>query len=162
MMVVMEQEKNLKEEIVAAVEGSLESLRGEFWAFNAEITGGIQSLEAKLEAKMDTGFHAVDAGFHAVDAGFRAVDARFQGVDSQMRGQGVLLEKMQGDIDILVEGQEVLNGQVDRLDGRMGCVEEKLDRMDVKLDVLADDVRKKADREEVHALERRVIHLEAS
>ncbi len=155
MMVVMEQEKNLKEEIVAAVEGSLESLRGEFGAFKAEITGSIQSLEAKLEAKMDTGFHAVDAGFHAVDA-------RFQGVDSQMRGQGVLLEKMQGDIDILVEGQEVLNGQVDRLDGRMGCVEEKLDRMDVKLDVLADDVRKKADREEVHALERRVIHLEAS
>ena len=117
MMVAMEQEKGLKEEIIAAV-------RGEFLAFKIEVKNELKGFEAKN--------------------------------DIQFRGQGVLLEKMQGDIDTLVEGQEILAMRVDRLDGRMERVEDQLDRIDVKIDVLGSDMKEKVDKKELQSLERRV------
>ena len=82
---------------------------------------------------------------------------------------GVVLEKLNDKMELLLEGHEVAQKRIDRLDGRMGRVEAKLDNVEVKVGVLeekfddlAKDVRKKFDNEDIVSLGHRVTKLEAA
>ena len=88
-MVSMENEKALKDEIVEAID---ERLDARFEVFEKKIERKFQAIDERfntLETKMDDGF----------------------------RHQGVLIEKMQDDIDTLVDGQEMLHERIDRVLG---------------------------------------------
>ena len=89
-------------------------------------------------------------------------------MDEGFRHHGVLLEEMRDNINILIDGQEILHGRVDRLDGRMNRIEAKVDRLEVevgsvntKIDTIVHKMSDKAEKEEVIALEHRVTKLEA-
>ena len=101
---------------------------------------------------------------------------------------GIVLEEINGKLNTLIDGQEVLQGRanrlgssmgrvegrldrvesrldgveirLDRIDVRLNGVDIRLDRMETKFDVLADDVLQKVDKKDVSALEQRVVKLE--
>jgi len=85
----------------------------------------MKEILERLERKMDAGFAQVDRRFEQVDARFEQVDkrfeqvdvqleegrerdrgfeARFDRVDAQLQKQGVLLEAVQGDVKMALEG----------------------------------------------------------
>ena len=47
---------------------------------------------------------------------------------------GIMSEDFQHKLDIVVEGHQMLNEKIDRLDGRMNSLEGKVDRLEVRLD----------------------------
>ena len=80
---------------------------------------------------------------------------------------GVILETLNDNMKLLLEGHEVMQTRIDKLDIRMGRVEGKIDNLEVKFDAmeekfddLAKDVRQKADKKDVIALANRVTKLE--
>jgi ribosome assembly protein YihI (activator of Der GTPase) len=86
----------------------------------------------------------------------------------QDRYVGVVLEALNDKVDVLVEGQEAMEVRMDRFDGRMNRLEVKVDHLDTevvvireKLDVVVDDINKKAEKRDFIALEHRVKKLEA-
>ena len=105
------------------------------------------------------------------------------------RGMGVLLEQMDGKIDLLVEGHQKLNEKIDRVDGKvddlkkemdykLGVVVDELHRVDKKVDdlkkegdyrfeivldelhIIRDDLKERVSRERFAILEKRVSTIE--
>ncbi len=78
----------------------------------------MKEILERLEQKMDAGFAQIDERFEQVDKRFEQVDtqledgrerdrgfeARFDRVDAQLQQQGVLLEAVQGDVKMALEG----------------------------------------------------------
>ena len=107
MMVVMEQQSNLKEEIVSAVVEHL------------------SSFEERINKRMDDGFAKVDDRFAKVDKKFFSIDGQFSKIDYQFRKQGVILEDIQGKVQLLAEGQDVIHQRIDTLEVRVTALEER-------------------------------------
>ena len=75
---------------------------------------------------------------------------------------GVMMEKVNDKLDLILEDREVLHARIDRLDGKVGRVEvrldsveikvdhlgEKFEGMEVKFDALAEGLSKKADKKD--------------
>jgi len=102
---------------------------------------------------------------------------------------GMMLEVLNDKIDLIIEGQGSTDSRIDQLSGRFGRFEDKVtrleikssiteehfiglegklmkldgkfDRLDKKFDGLARDIHKKADKDDVTVLGRRVTKLEA-
>ena len=94
------------------------------------------TMEGHFDA-MEKRFDGVDERFEGVDRQFEKIDKRFEGLETKMdegfRHQGVLLEVMQGDINTLVDGHEVLHERIDRLQGTVSGIEVKVDDIDMRL-----------------------------
>ena len=50
---------------------------------------------------------------------------------------GIMSEDFQHELDIVVEGQQMLAEKIDRMDARLGGVEGRLERVEVKVDAVA-------------------------
>ena len=104
---------------------------------------------------------------------------------SSERRFGVLLEDMNGKIDLVLEGHSVLDHKIinldhkiDNVDGKIGNLDHKIDNVDKKLEdfraevnykfdvvfeelhVIRNDLKEKVGRDEFQLLEKRVITLE--
>jgi hypothetical protein len=73
---------------------------------------------------------------------------------------GIVLEEINDNLKILLDGHEIIQGRIDRLDGGVGNVEIGLDRLDSDMQGLRFDLRGKADKHEVAVLGQRVTKLE--
>jgi hypothetical protein len=102
MMINMEQETNVKDEIVGTLAFVFRSIKDDIIK-EIDIRFGVAREEA-------------DVRFHAIT----------EGINERFQEQGILLEKMQDDIGTLVDGQEILHENVDRLDQRVVAVETRL------------------------------------
>jgi len=115
-----------------------------------KIGEGIEKLNQRFDGVdqrldgMDQRFDNIDKRFDAIDERFEGVDKRFEGIDKHFetleskmdegfRHQGVLLEAMQDDIDILVDGQEMLHERIDRLQGTVSEIGAKVESIDMRL-----------------------------
>jgi hypothetical protein len=100
MIVAMEQEKNLKDGIVAAVVEQLLAFKGEI----------IQGVDTKLQSfKGEVDKQLLSFKEH---------------VDTRFRHQGVILEDIQDNVKIIAEGQDFLHSKVDRLEDRVTVLEQ--------------------------------------
>lgn len=95
-MIAMEQKNNLKDEIVSAVVEHL------------------VSFEERINEK-----------FEKIDEKFGKVDEKFLSIDGQLRKQGVILEDVQGKVQLLVEGQDAIHERIDKLEVRVTALEER-------------------------------------
>lgn len=86
--------------------------------------------------------------------------------DSSNEGRytNVLLENMDSKIDVLLEGHQVLDGKIERVDKKVDILKED---MDYKFETVFDELRlirnelkEKVDRDEFLVLEKRVAALE--
>lgn len=96
---------------------------------------------------------------------------------------GMMMERVSDKLDLVLEDVEGIHIKIDRLDGRVdnleattshtdievGIIRERLDTletkfegMEVKFDVLAEDVRQKSDKKDVINLNHRVTKLESA
>jgi hypothetical protein len=108
---------------------------------NKKLVGEIvEAIKVELEPRfgeIGKKFETIDRRFEAIDQRFDAMDQRFDGMDKKMdegfRQQGVLLEAMQDDINTLVDGQEILHGRIDRVQGTASRIESKVEDIDVRL-----------------------------
>lgn len=82
-----------------------------------------------------------------------AMSGKFQQtVGHQM---GVLSEDFQHKLEIVIEGHQMLNEKIDRLDGRVDNLEGRLDSLEGKLDAVAADLSAhRADTEAHHGVYR--------
>lgn len=95
----------------------------------------LERLEQKLDEKftaIDARFDKVDARFDAMDARFDAMDARFSegdqrftGIEAQLHRQGVLIEALNGDVKMALEG---IAGNRQLMDERFAEVMDALDQ----------------------------------
>ena len=76
---------------------------------------------------IDQRFEIIDQRFDGIDQRLNGMDKRFEGFEDVVRHNGVLIEDVKREINLLSEGHGVLNGKIDRLDGRMDTFEYKLD-----------------------------------
>lgn len=87
-----------------------------------------------------------------------------RGKNSRERGLGVLLERMDGKVDLLVEGHKTLDRKVDILHGEMNerfkVVNYKLELVFEELHVIRNELKEKVGRDEFVFLEKRVARLE--
>ena len=94
--------KDDKKFIADLVTGQISGLDNKINGLEQKLTAKIDGVEQKLTAKID------------------GLDKKIDGVDSRLsteiRHNGVLIEKMQGDIDFLVEGHQTLNGRLTRIE----------------------------------------------
>lgn len=86
--------------------------------------------------------------------------------NNQARHSGVILERMEGKIDLLIDQQ---NGMKENFSSRFDSIENKVNKLVtdvdvIKLDgvVIKDNIKKKIDVTEIAALRRRVTVLEGS
>ena len=86
------------------------------------VTSQINNLDKKLSAKID----GVKTG----------LEGRMDGLETQIRHNGVLIEKMQDDIDFLVEGHETLNARLTRVETSVTKIEETIFDYPVLRDVV--------------------------
>ena len=93
-------------------------------------------------------------------------------------GRGVVLENIDSKLDFIVEGQQVLDKKIDKVDEKVdelrgemnykfGVVFEKFDEVDQKFDevtgelrVIRNELKEKVGRDEFVILEKRVMNLE--
>lgn len=106
----------LKNEIVDALDGRLDKK--------------FQSFKVELKDEMDKRFEAMDGRFEAMDGRLEALE---QTVDKSFRGQGVLMEEIQDDVNVLIEGQEVLHERIDNLQTTASDIESKIEQLDMRL-----------------------------
>ncbi|MEK7574491.1 MAG: hypothetical protein AAB514_03110 [Patescibacteria group bacterium] len=97
---------------------------------------------------------------------------------SEERRTGVVLENIDSKLDFIVEGQQVLDKKIDKVDEKVdelrgemnykfGVVFEKFDEVDQKFDevtgelrVIRNELKEKVGRDEFVILEKRVMNLE--
>jgi predicted RNase H-like nuclease (RuvC/YqgF family) len=120
MIMTMENNKNLKDEIVAAID---KRMNERFESFAVKMDQRFESFTADVDRRFDL--------------------------------QGVLLEDMNDKIELLAEGQDVLHGRIDRLQGDVSKIEARVERIDSTLMSFERNYKK-----EMTALDRRVAALE--
>jgi len=93
--------------------------------------GGDRSFEERVFARfdaMDARFNGVDARFDAVDARFNAVDARFDAIDVWRGAVDARFKTIDGWRDSIDVWRSAADGRFDRLENRMGALEEGSER----------------------------------
>jgi SMC interacting uncharacterized protein involved in chromosome segregation len=76
------------------------------------------------------------------------------------RRHGVILEDIQGKFNALTEGQNAMEKRMDRFDGRLVKIEVNVEKVGETLNEIREDIRDKADKKDVVALECRATKLE--
>jgi prefoldin subunit 5 len=129
--------KTLKDEIIGALDGHFQSFKVELKdELIVEVDKRFQSVDEHFQ-DIDGRFESIDKRLDKMDSRFEGMDKRFESlektVDEGFRGQGVLMEEIQDDIETLVEGQEILHARVDRVQGAISRVEAKVEDIDARL-----------------------------
>jgi len=110
MIVAMQQEKNLKDGIVAAVVEQLS-------IFKEDI---IKAVDGRFRSFKDEIIGSVDERFRERDMRLDSLDRRFDEqnafIETRFRHQGVILEDIQDNVKALAEGQGILFSKIDRLE----------------------------------------------
>ena len=110
MMISMEKDTTLKDQIVDALNGRFDSFEGKVMTV---MDGQLRTFKVELKEEI-------------------VGEIRIE-MDKKFRAQGLLLEDMRDDIDTLVDGQEILHERIDRLQSTVSSIDEKVERLDVRL-----------------------------
>lgn len=92
----------------------------------------------------DKTFELVEKLYIEMQTGFKKVDKRFEDVDAKMEngfqkvnGHIVRLEnKLDANLKVLFDGQQQLNDKVDRIEGTVQDISNRLDKQEVEIKVI--------------------------
>lgn len=79
--------------------------------FAKSINGRFDSVDARL--------NSMDGRFDSIDARLDSMDARLGTVETQLRHTNVLVEDLRGQIQLVAEGVKTANERIDRLDHKV-------------------------------------------
>ena len=87
-----------------------------------------------------------------------------QSAKTKAHSFGVILERVESKLDLIVEGHQVLDQKIDELrinvDERFTIVDQKFDAVFDELHLIRNDLKEKVSRDEFVVLEKRVMALE--
>ena len=89
-----------------------------------KVDARFDKVDARFD-KVDARLDAMDARFDAMDARFSEGDQRFAGIEAQLHRQGVLIEALNGDVKMALEG---IAGNRQLMDERFAEVMDALDQ----------------------------------
>jgi predicted nuclease with TOPRIM domain len=116
---------------------------------------------SKRDPSMGVLFETLKDKMDLLLEGHESAQKRIDRLDGRMGRVEAKLDTLEVKVDILEERFEGMETKFDNLDGKFDDLSGRFDGMEVKFDALAEDVRKKGDKEEILALGNRVTKLEA-
>jgi ABC-type phosphate transport system auxiliary subunit len=120
-------------------------------SINMKLDAKLDALDAKFDAKFD----AMDAKFDVMDAKFDMLDKKQDGFAADLRKQGVIMEQIESKVDLLAEGQVVLDKKIDGVDQKVDALKGE---MDYKFEVVFEELH--GVRTDISRLDKRVSVIE--